>query len=222
MGLRKTSIVILLFSALVAVSRAVCEQKRPPYADSEGTSSLAKIRAVQESYAHAKTYVDLPLSEIKATVPDLKGIHPKKEQQELGPTLYETAKFLVSLLPRVPNLISDEELASAQIPLISRENGKPRAYVNYGDESFPYAGITNEKDLQKVIRNSLSMAQKNKYSYILVTSSTEEKEDLFDEYRTDAKNQSITPSAKDRSKPRGIGFSCSWLIFLPGNLKQSH
>lgn len=222
MGLCKTSIAFLLFSALAAGPRSLCEQKRPLYDDSESISSLTKIRAVQESYAHAKTYVDLPLSEIKAVVPDLKGIHPKTDQQELTPTLYETAKFLVTLLPRVPNLISDEELASAQIPLVSRENGKPRAYVNYGDLSFPYIGITNEKELQKVIRTELSMAQKNKYSYILVTSSTEGKEDLFDEYRTDAKNQSITPSAKDRSKPRGIGFGCLWLIFLPGNLKQSH
>jgi hypothetical protein len=222
MGLRKTSIAILFLSVFAAESQSVCAQKRPAYDDSESISSLAKIRAVQESYAQAKTYADLPLSEIKSAVPALKGIHPKPGQEELNPTLYEAAKVLVSLLPRVPNLISDEELASAQIPLISREDGKPRAYVNYGDFSLPYIGITNENELQRALRTQLSVAQKNKYSYILATHTTDGKEDLFDEYRTDANNQSITPSSKDRTRPHGVGFSCLWLIFLPGNLKQSH
>ena len=65
-------------------------------------------------YVNAKSFVDCPIAELREMVPELQGLQGSQNQEELTALLDKIGSKTVDLFQRVPNLISQEEVAESQ------------------------------------------------------------------------------------------------------------
>src|ERR1700759_5875158 len=77
--------------------------------------SPVQTTAIQQ-YGKTAPYVDLPLAQMKKSIHELNGIKPDDTPGQLELILRKTGEAISMQLPRVPNLISREDVAEEAPP----------------------------------------------------------------------------------------------------------
>jgi hypothetical protein len=170
---------------LPSVAQAVDSQN--PRAD----HAPAQSEAEQKIWANAKTYVDLPISEVMGTVPELKGLTAETSQEGLASLLGHLAQSCTDLLRHTPSLVSHEEQITQQ-----------RGISRISEEAF--GPLTN------AIRR-----ERQEFGYLLLFRETAGGTEL-QEYRMDKNGRPIV-SAKSQGGQTTVGFASEWLRLLPAN-----
>src|SRR5579862_3822493 len=75
---------------------------------------VSPSRSEESQGAKAPLYPDLPLEKLTRTIPDLEGLRPASGQERLTPILDKMAETIAKLLPRLPDLISREDVFRAE------------------------------------------------------------------------------------------------------------
>jgi hypothetical protein len=158
----------------------------------------AQLSETVSLYANAKPYMNDPLLKLKIEVTDLSGLKADANQESLPSILNKAGDVIMAQMPRVPNLIAQEDVA---------QEIKPKSGYG-GIRSVLLHGITQEDDL--VPRNW------RRFEYLILAKHPSSGGTVFDESRKEiGKAHSATP-------PRGVGFGSLWLAFVPSNLYESH
>ncbi len=196
--MRWQSTLVLLVAILPAM--AAFAQTQPP-ADksaSEGNSDLLlSSKDIEKNIsANAKPYVDYPLPELEAAVPELNGLEPSTSQESLGSLLDRAGEKCVDLSRRTPNVVSQEEVITLQwIPkVISRGEASPQ--------------VTRPKP------------QRQKFEYLLLSHRTSSGVELV-EYRTSKGGRGTGKADTAADGQLTQGFVNEWLRLYPGNRSES-
>lgn len=145
-------------------------------------------------WANAKTYVDVPVSEVVPAVPELKGLIPETSQEGLASLLDHVGQTCLDLLQHTPNLASREEQITQQ-RMVSR--------ISHG-VFVPVMGVT--------------ATDRQEFGYLLLTRATGDGMELR-EYRTDKHGRPIE-TTKSQGGQMTEGFVSEWLRLLPGNQSE--
>ncbi len=142
-------------------------------------------------WADAKPYLDYPLPELQAAVPELKGLTPADTQGDRDALLDRLGKQCIDLLQHTPNVISHEEVITQQRTL---------KVISHGD-----------------LRPQLIHAkpQRQEFEYLLLSHQTPSG-GVLEEYRTDKHGQSAAAEGL-----LSQGFASDWVRFYPGNRSES-
>jgi hypothetical protein len=150
-------------------------------------------------YAGAHPYVYDAVGSIKMVVQGLGGLKPNADQAMLAEILYKTGEVLLQQVPRMPNLIAQEDvgverLSSAQMRTVPTGRG--------GQIFLP-------------TESTLTPGDWKRYEYIIQVKNEGEQGATFEESRQEA-------GKKDKGSTRGIGFASQWMMFIPQHLSESH
>ena len=145
----------------------------------------------QKIWANAKTYVDLPTSEVMDALPELKSLKAETSQEGLASLLGHVGQSCIDLLRHTPNLASHEEQITQQ-----------RGISRISEEAF--VPLTN------TIRR-----ERQEFGYLLLFRDTAGGMELR-EYRTDRHGRPIL-NARSQGGQMTVGFASEWLRLLPGN-----
>jgi hypothetical protein len=132
----------------------------------------------------SKPYFDLPAPKFKEAVPALKGLKPDSSQDQLPVILAGLAKRIGEVLPRLPNLVSNEEIYHFQ-----SAPGTPGA-----------GGLPNEQPWTR------------EFKYEILTHHYTDGSMAIEEVRTDSKGRPAD-AASQFSASKGYGFGYQWLFF---------
>ncbi|SPF33008.1 Poly(3-hydroxybutyrate) depolymerase (modular protein) [Candidatus Sulfotelmatobacter kueseliae] len=80
--------------------------------DSQGNVELTPQTFDRSVWANAKPYLDDPLPQLTANIPELQGLDPAPDQQRLAELLKKTGDKSLDLLRRMPNVISHESVVT--------------------------------------------------------------------------------------------------------------
>ena len=170
-------------------SKPADEQKRvsPPAGENEEQET--------RFYGNAHSYIDEPLSRLRAILPQLTGLKVQDNPEPLTDLLSKVASKSFELAQKVPNLISDEMVTENRW-LASQ----PKKAVCLACPEPP------------------PMAQRvEKYNYIILAQGHLDNRIVLEEYRTDRNGKPVAPGAA----PRFQGFSMFWVIFSESHLPES-
>jgi hypothetical protein len=115
-----TAVMAAVLSAAAFAQEQQAPAKPPPEINKDLLLNWSDIQKSQ--WAEAKPYVNDPLPELEAVVPELKGLEPASDQETLGSILAGVGDKCVHLLERTPNVISREQVTTEERHrLISRQ-----------------------------------------------------------------------------------------------------
>ena len=190
----------------------------------QSVPSCETLRGGGRPVAQVPSYVDEPIEQLKRMVPGLNGIRieaaenasggtpPMAEQDKTASILTRTSAVVAELLHRMPNLIAKEEVKEPTDTIL-KKNLPARASLGLSTrESEP--GFTEQEMPITHFRTSV-------YTFRIVHKQTPAGGDALDEFRTDAHDRPIDDSAHNAQRPFSVGFTTTWLFFLPGNLEES-
>ncbi|MGA2536655.1 MAG: hypothetical protein ABSF53_11610 [Terracidiphilus sp.] len=132
----------------------------------------------------ATTYFDLPLQKLKDAVPALKGLKYDPSQDRMAQILAGVAARIADVLPRLPNLVSREDV--------------------YHFQSAPDSG--NAGGLASM------QPWSREFRYLIVPHHAPDGSTTLEESRVDSKGRP-TEASEELSAPRGYGFAYQWLFF---------
>jgi hypothetical protein len=170
------SVFILVFLAFPAVAAA------QPDLSCAAPPALPRV-AINEA-----TYFELPIRSLKQAVPTLRGIRYDASQDQLPFILNQVAKAIDGVLPRLPNLISREEVFHPQ--------GAP--------EPVSAGGMAPEQPWS------------NEFNYLVLCHHGADGSTRIEELRTDSKGRKVDARSLLGSV-RGYGFAYQWLFFSAAN-----
>jgi hypothetical protein len=154
------------------------------------------------------TVVDLPLSSLRKTIPELRGLEPAADQEELSPLLDKVGATAEALFQKMPSLIAHEEVLQAQ------GSAKPTR------QNFEYLILSHhtEKDVTldeyRVDLEDKSPALADSYNPSAVISGGVSLADL----------ERLNLEANTHNKgafPLSQGFANGWVYFYPSNRSQA-
>ena len=149
----------------------------------------------RQIWAKAKTYVDLPIHDVLAAVPDLKGLVEAENQADLPSLLDRVGKSCLELLRHTPSVTSRETQITSQRAI------SPTAQ-----------GAMVEGEL-------LPTQEKQTFGYLLLSRVTDDGIELR-EYRTDKKGRPLAYTGSTTGQV-SEGFISAWLRLFPANQDQS-
>jgi hypothetical protein len=173
---RSRTIALLLTG--LAVSYAVAAQS-----DVSPTPSTLVKRAPREV-----AYLELPIRTLKQAVPPLRGIRFDANQEQLADILSRVARTIDNVMPRLPDLISREEVYHPQ--------GTP--------ELVSAGGMAPEQPWSR------------RFNYLLLFHRNASAGTTIEELRTDGKGRPVGPQGL-LSAVKGYGFAYQWLFFSAAN-----
>jgi hypothetical protein len=136
----------------------------------------------------ATIYLDFPLSRLKESVPQLKGLHYDAAQQQLPAILAGVANRIAEVMTKLPNLASREDVYHFQSPR----------------DAFSDSGLAGSQPWNRQFR------------YLLLSHHSADGSNRFEEQRTDGKGRPVEASV-EFTAPRGLGFAYQWLFFSADN-----
>jgi tetratricopeptide (TPR) repeat protein len=167
------------------------------------------------------SYVDEPIFQLKRMAPGLKGIKVDAEekptdhgtagaeQDKTTAVLNKTGAVIAGLLHRMPDLIASEEvrqpIATRAIGDVGLDGRLMVSGIGAGVTAIAPRAIDYEAHI---------------FTYRIVHRQSASGANVFDEFRTDARDRPIDYSAQEIRKPFSIGFATTWLFFLPDNLHE--
>ena len=165
----------------------------PPSAESD--LLLNKKDVDRNIWVNAKTYVDVPVAEIRGAVEELQGLQPEESQEQLASLLDRVGESSMDLLHHTPNVASREEQITEQhkVSLISQGALHPMMAPPARDHQ--------------------------EFGYLLLSHATENGVELK-EYRTDKHGQPLE-SSRSKTGQMTQGFASEWLRLLPANRHES-
>jgi hypothetical protein len=186
--LRKSAGILLaaLFALATALAHGQSQTDAPSGSENHEPSS-------PDRHAGAVSYVEYPLQKLKKVVPALQGLLADPNQGRLSFVLSRVGQVIADLLPKMPNLISREDVFLLKGNL---------ALANLIGTGEPL------QDPETRLRQSRSI----EFNYLILSHRTQDGSTALEEYRTDMKNRRIEPSAQGLV-PRGYGFAYQWLLF---------
>ncbi len=97
-----------------------------------GTESAAPAdKSDQTYYANAHPYVDLPLAQLVALIPELKTLQPAPDQQELPVILQKLGGSVDDFVREIGDLIAHEDVTLEKLNAKGTVQGKQRVQDNY-------------------------------------------------------------------------------------------
>lgn len=136
-------------------------------------------------------YFELPIQRLKSAVPALKGIKYDPSQEQLTSILDHVAKTIAEVLPRLPDLVSREEIFHFQSPRDPTAAG----------------GLASEQPWSR------------EFKYLILCHHNANGSTTIEESRTDSKGR-IVDSSGQFTAPRGYGFAYQWLFFSAANQRE--
>ncbi|MGB6689297.1 MAG: VWA domain-containing protein [Terracidiphilus sp.] len=163
----------------------------PPRATPQPQSSHEAVRQSQDrspTPEDATNYVELPIGRLKDAVPALRGIKYDAGQEQLQSILAQIAKTIADVLPRLPDLVSREE-------------------VNHFQGSW-----------DSTAPGGLAAAQpwSRQFKYLLQCRHSPNGSTTISESRIDSKGRPVN-GEETYTALRGYGFAYQWLFFSAAN-----
>ncbi len=180
---------VMVIGGLVAGTSqlASAQAELSPSSGPHGTGSA--VLGAQE----ATTYLNFPIRQLKALVPALGGIKYDNRQEQLPIILNGVAKHIEDVLPRLPDLISREDVYHFQSRADSDAPGGLAATQPWG----------------------------RKYNYLLQCQRNPDGSTSIAESRIDGAGKPVREGGGFTSV-RGYGFSYQWLFFTAANQPEFH
>ena len=151
-------------------------------------------------YAGAHPYVYEDISSIKMVVKGLSGLKPNADQTMLQEILGKAGEVLLQQVPRMPNLIAQEDVGVESLTSVMRpvQTGRRGGTIMMPSES------------------TLTPGDWKRYEYIILAKQQEGEQGIaFEESRQEA-------GKKNKGSARGVGFASLWLMFIPHHRPESH
>jgi hypothetical protein len=139
------------------------------------------------------SYFDLPIGKLKETVPGLRGIRYDGSQEQLTAILVRIAQAIDGVVPRLPNLISRENIYGFQAPQGQEFGDGPASQQPWSRE----------------------------FKYLILRRQNADGSPYLEELRVDSKGHPVQ-AGESWSSPRGYGFAYQWLFFSSANQRQFH
>lgn len=174
----------------------VIPRKRFMLASTPGRTQTPATRdpSTRDSPVEAKSYVDCSLPELQKAVPQLHGLQPDPNQDQLPVLLTKAGKAVENLLQKTPNLLSREQVEQASEMEDGNSSNSKR--LNYNRRrDFDYLILFQEDPVN--LRT------------------------MLEEYRIDPQGRPIEPGVEDSRNSSSLGFGNAWLLFLPSEQSQS-
>ncbi len=163
---------------------------------SDGTSRTYYFAPGQTS-----SYFDFPIQKLRHAVPELDGIEYDPSQEQLPSILDHVAKTIADLLPRLPDLISREEVYHFQGP------------PDRSDASLLAGGVfEGSTDTAAASRLSAGQPWSQVFRFLLQRQPMPDGSISISESRLDPQG-----NAAPDSKMGGHGFAYQWLLFSAAN-----
>lgn len=153
------------------------------------------------------TYVDDALPKLQKAVPELASLKPDANQEDLPYILNSVAEAIADFVPRLPNLVSREEVYR------SENTAKLDAPHQYASLAMP--GVSGPMAMT-TIKPQEGRGQEFRY---LILCNRNEQGTRIEESRTDSKGHPLT-AATGKSNPLGSGFAYQWLLFSAANQSE--
>jgi hypothetical protein len=180
------------------------------------------------------SYLEDSFPQLKSAVPALRSLkfedHPATGAGEAEPILNQASEALISMVPRVPNLIAKEELTlvSLQLPYQSTTGtlttnvGSTRRGMPQISATTSSSGVVQGEELEKILEKMLEQPQqRTTFSYRVRAAQDPTYGPVLEEYRTNAKDQTVNPNDFSAGNPKSVGYSNTWMMFVPTNLRES-
>lgn len=145
-------------------------------------------------------YPDLPVETLKKMIPELEGLRPAADQQRLSAILTDMAGTIADMVPRLPDIISREEVVRAE----AKPGPTPPAWL---------LGVTRPGSGPSTIAPPNPHSEQ--YQYLILCHRAANGTTSLEEMRTDVKGRSLDPHKA--GAPRGSGFAYQWLLFGAAN-----
>lgn len=141
----------------------------------------------------AAPYLEYPLPKLLKAVPELKGLAPAENQQQLPVLLVRVGDIIQDSAKKLPNLTSREEVIQTRLCTNPRSHG-----------------------------GCLDSEQRREFNYLILSHRNNENTgNQLEEYRTDLKNRRIDPADLESGAPKSQGFAAMWLLFSPSHRSES-
>jgi hypothetical protein len=169
-------------------------------------------------------------SKLKSEVISLQGIKfaGSKDQDESAAVLAQTGAVIQAMLPRIPNLEAHEQLSQISVALpyvVSETTRDGPAQSNQNRYAIPQVSYVSHslkgKDLDKALHDRVTATSHTVFTYRIHPTQDPVLGAVLEEFRTDSDGASVDMGNFKPGNPRGIGFSDSWLIFVPANQSES-
>jgi hypothetical protein len=180
------------------------------------------------------SYREDSINQLRTAIPALRTLkfedHPATTSGDVDPILNQAAEALIAMVPRVPNLIAKEELSQVNLTLpYQPTTGLLATNTAPGRRGSPQISATTSssspvqgEELQKVLENMLDTPQqRTTFSYRIRAALDPTFGPVLEEYRTDAKEQTVDRNDFSAGHPRSVGYSNTWMMFVPANLPES-
>jgi hypothetical protein len=197
MSLRKSIAVpftaFLVVAAALAASGVSPQQKPAANQAASGNESQP---------ADARLYLEAPLEKLKKAIPALNGISPAPNQNQLSSILDGMAETIAGVVPRLPDLVSHEEVYRAQT-----EYGPttPRKMLSVSSAGGSLAPIITSQG-----------ARGEEFRYLIQCHRAQNGVVTLQESRTDFKGKPVN-TMKNGTAQLGSGFAYQWLLFAAAN-----
>jgi hypothetical protein len=172
------------------VATLVLVSARPAFAQG-APSRLEQIPyspRLQPNSGQTTTYFEFPFQKLKEVVPALKGLKYDANQEQLNSILAQVAKTIAMVLPKLPDLVSRENISGFQAP---------QSLSNPG-------GLANSQPWNRQFR------------YLILCHHNLDGSTTIEELRTDSKGHPADSQGQFRA-PHGYGFAYQWLFFSSAN-----
>jgi hypothetical protein len=196
-----------------------------------GQSSTAATPACAASAPeHFASYLTDSDSKLKSEVLSLQGIKfaGAKDQDESAAVLAQTGAFIQEMLPRIPNLEAHEQLSQISVALpyvVSETTRDGPSQNNQNRYAIPQVSSVSHslegKDLDKALHNMGTAKSHTVFTYRIHPEQDPAVGTVLEEFRTDSDGVSVDIDYSKPGNPHGIGFSDSWLLFVPANQSES-
>jgi hypothetical protein len=180
-------------SASATVPAAPAQPAQPVALQPEPAHLPAAEREPSQSSSEKNSYVQLPIGRLKDEVPSLRGIKYDPSQEQLQPILAGVARTIADVLPRLPDLVSREQVMRFQ---------------GSWDSSAP---------------GGLAAAQPSarEFKYLLQCRRGVNGATTIAESRVDSKGRAVD-GEETYTALRGYGFAYQWLFFSTANQHEFH
>ena len=189
---RPGKLAAFLQSAILIAALAIVPAQ--PVSAQGAPSRLSKIPyspTLHPTSAQTETYFAFPFQKLKEAVPELKGLKFDDSQERLTSILSGVGRTIANVLPRLPNLVSREDITGFQ---------------GLRDPSAS-GGLANAQPWSREFR------------YLILCHQNADGSTTIEELRTDSKGRSADIAGQFTS-PRGYGFAYQWLFFTSANQRE--
>jgi len=197
-------IAVPLTAFVVASAAAHSGTAHPPEPKNQQGSQIAENKPSQGDTA---SYLEYPLLRLKKAVPALDGLRPDSNQENLPRILDAMAERIADIVPRLPDLISQEEVYRSQGDF---GPSAPQQLV-----SLAQRGATGPLSTTTITPQD---ARGQEFRYLILFHHTAAGIEI-EESRTDPKGHPVKAFSSD-TKPLGSGFAYQWLLFSGANQSE--